>query len=337
MYFIPEFNNYDVPHEYNVPDLECEGWIREEDVPDLELLEKILINLRKQSYDGDIEKVENSISDICDVMDLDFDIKKSKLLKVKKMENKPVLKEIPLTSVQEIEQTTELCKKLMQTPYYKKVGGEGIFAIVESAKSLGISPLKALNGGMYFVKGKVEMSSRLMNSLIRSKKHSITKDKRSNDTVCILHGKRADNGDTWTESFSIEEAKKAGIYQHSWIKFPRDMLFARALSRLARQLFPDVIQDCYVEGEISLDSDINEEKEEVPTNGPLSPISEEQYSELEEALIGLDDLRERILSFIDKEYGRKALSLLPQCLFERVIFAANNEKKNKETIQEEAV
>lgn len=150
-----------------------------------------------------------------------------------------------------LEETRKLCERLMQTPHYKKMGSEGIFAIVQKARAVGVNPLDALNGGMYFVRGKVEMTSTMMNDLIRRKKHSITKDKNSDDKICILHGKRIDNGDTWCESFSIEDAQKAGIYQNQWIKYPKDMMFARALSRLARQLFPDVIKGCYVEQEIS--------------------------------------------------------------------------------------
>lgn len=159
----------------------------------------------------------------------------------------------------ELKNTQEICSSLMKMPYYQKIGQEGIVAIVGTAKSLGINPVQALMGGLYFVKGKVEMAARMMAGLIRSKKHSITRDGKSNDNICILHGKRADNGDMWTESFSIEEAERAGLTKNAvWSNFRRDMLYARALSRLARQLFPDVIGNCYVEGEISLDPNITE-------------------------------------------------------------------------------
>lgn len=160
----------------------------------------------------------------------------------------------------DLDNTKEMCLKLMESPHYKKMGGEGIFAIVETAKSLGIDPRQALSGGLYYVKGKVEMSARMMNTLIRSKKHSVSRDSRSNENICILHGKRADNGDIWSASFSLEEARRAGLLANSvWKLYPEDMLFARALSRLARQLFPDIIGNCYVEGEISQAKEIVEE------------------------------------------------------------------------------
>lgn len=147
----------------------------------------------------------------------------------------------------DIEQTQQAVKKLLQTKHYQALGEAGIFAIIQKAKSLKINAVDALGGGLYFTNGKVGMSAEMMNTLIRSHGHSITKDTKSNDQICILHGKRADNGDTWTESFSIEDAKRAGIFKDAtpWGKYPRNMCFNRALSNLARQLFPDVIKGCY--------------------------------------------------------------------------------------------
>jgi hypothetical protein len=147
----------------------------------------------------------------------------------------------------DIEQTQQAVKKLLMTKHYQALGEAGIFAIIQKAKSLKINAVDALGGGLYFTNGKVGMSAEMMNTLIRSHGHSITKDQKSNDSICILHGKRADNGDTWSESFSIDDAKRAGIFKENtpWGKYPRNMCFNRALSNLARQLFPDVIKGCY--------------------------------------------------------------------------------------------
>jgi hypothetical protein len=211
----------------------------------------------------------------------------------------------------DLQDTQKMCQFLMQTPHYKKIGCDGIYAIVEKAKAVGVNPMEALNGGFYFVQGKVEMTSAMMNQLIRSKKHSITKDKKSDDTICILHGKRADNGDTWVESFSIDDAKKAGIYRNQWLRYPKDMLFARALSRLARQLFPDTICGMYVQGEIS-EAPIIEEAPRVFT-------SEEQANKLD-AIIGDDHkYRECVMSFIKKQFDLDSLVGIPKETYDKIL------------------
>ncbi len=146
------------------------------------------------------------------------------------------------TSIQSISKMQNMCQALMKTKHYQKMGEEGIFAIVTKAKSIGLDPLEALNGGLYFVQGKVGMSSETMASLIRGVGHSVIKDPKSSNEICILHGKRKDNGDTWTVSFSIDDAKRAGLMKNMYEKYPGIMLYNRCMSMLARQLFPDIIK-----------------------------------------------------------------------------------------------
>lgn len=216
--------------------------------------------------------------------------------------------------IEEFENTKSLCLALLKTKHYQAVGEAGVFAIVETCKSLRIDPRIGLNKGMYYVRGAVEMSSRLMNALIRGKKHSITKDKKSDDNVCILHGKRSDNGDTWSVNYSIKDAERAGLLKNpTWKTTPSDMLFARALSRLARQLFPDVIGNCYVEGEISdapplydntpvqevEDKQIVDQDVEV---SPMPTITSDDVEEIE-SLIGEDEERKKsMLHFVKEKF-----------------------------------
>ena len=123
-------------------------------------------------------------------------------------------------AITEIQSTEKMCEMLMKSKHYQKMGQDGIYAIIAKAKSLNINPLEALNGGLYYVQGKVGMSSEMMASLIRQSGHSIVKDQKSNDDCCILHGKRADNGDTWTISFSVANAKQAGLFKNMYEKYP---------------------------------------------------------------------------------------------------------------------
>ena len=99
------------------------------------------------------------------------------------------------------------------------------------------------------------MTSALMAQIIRSHGHTIIQDESSTDTLCVLKGIRKDNGNTWIARFSLKDAVRAGLYDEKrinvWRKYPQRMLFARALSILARELFSDLLAGCYTEGEIS--------------------------------------------------------------------------------------
>ncbi len=146
-----------------------------------------------------------------------------------------------------------MSKSAVDSKMYKGIGDQaGVMMIMLSARELGIPPMQALNGGLNIIQGKVEISARMMNALIRKAGHQIHVQ-QSTDTECLIYGKRGDTGEEQTTSFSLAEAQKAGLIKPGggWVKWPKDMCFARALSRLARQLFSDVIGIGYVEGEIS--------------------------------------------------------------------------------------
>lgn len=145
-----------------------------------------------------------------------------------------------------------MAKQAVASKMYKGIGDEaGVMMIMLAAREMGIPPMAALNGGINIIQGKAEISARMMNALIRKAGHQVIV-KNSSDTECTLVGKRCDTGEMITASFSVAEAQKAGLVKQGggWTKWPKDMCFARALSRLARQLFSDVIGIGYVEGEI---------------------------------------------------------------------------------------
>jgi len=239
----------------------------------------------------------------------------------------------------ELEQTQRMCATLMKTPHYAKLGEVGVFTIVQKARSVGINPLDALNGAMFFVQGKVELTANTMNYMIRQKGHSITQDPKSNAQICILHGKRADNGDTMTCSFSIDDAKRAGIYRNQWDKYPDDMLFARALTRLARRLFPDTCKGMYVEGEISQALDAEREpklSQNVPKNvpkmevidQPIEKITQVQSDELNMILDECDPkYREKVMKQLAKKYPPiTCLEDLTIDLYEKIVHLAKTSK-----------
>jgi hypothetical protein len=186
----------------------------------------------------------------------------------------------------EVASMQKLCQQLMKTPHYAKMGEAGIFAITQKAKSIGMDPLDALNGSMYFVQGKCEMSGQAMLALIRSKGHSVSMDPKSTDAKVIMYGKRADNGDTWRVEFSTEDAKKQGIFRNQWEKMPKVMCMWRCVSQLSRFLFSDVIKGVYVQGEIS---------DAIPFDAPVEYVVEE------------------VVRKITQEQAEELLSILEEC------------------------
>lgn len=152
-----------------------------------------------------------------------------------------------------------IAKTAAANPHWQKLGGNGseeqkvntIFSVMLLARELGISPMIAVSGGINNIQGKFEISARIMNMLIRRQGHKLNV-KAMNNQYCTIWGKRRDTHEEMEVTYHIEEANRSGLVKagSAWQKIPQDMLFARAISRLARRLYPDTIGGCYVEGEL---------------------------------------------------------------------------------------
>lgn len=165
-------------------------------------------------------------------------------------ENLPQIQNNNFPSQVDLQSVSMIARTAHASSMYSGIGGEAkIMMILLAAKELGVGPCQALNGGIWSIQGKIEISARLMNGLIRRAGHSI-KVIRSDDECCTLRGTRTD-GDSFECSFTMEDAIKAGLAgSNVWKKYPGDMLYNRCMSRLGRRLFSDVIGQCYIEGEI---------------------------------------------------------------------------------------
>lgn len=114
-----------------------------------------------------------------------------------------------------------------------------IMACIATGRSLGISDMHALRS-INIIDGKASMSAELMVALARRAGHSITADLGPDS--CTVRGRRGDNGDEMTCTWTMEMAGKAGLLgKDNWKKYPQAMLWARPVSQLCRMLFPDVL------------------------------------------------------------------------------------------------
>lgn len=180
-----------------------------------------------------------------------------------------------------IEQATVVCQflldsKLCPAHFYEKTGDKIDFAkgkahalavVAWHGKKLGWDVMTAMQlivpvNGLISIKGDgakslIFSSGKLKaGSWVEKEEGSIDAD---NYTVHIS-ATRSDNGASLTRSFSVGQAKRAGLwiteemvkrqdgwkYQHSpWYKYPARMVYYRALGFLARDLFGDVMQGTY--------------------------------------------------------------------------------------------
>lgn len=124
---------------------------------------------------------------------------------------------------------------------------------IQAGRELGLSPTAALMG-LYFVNGRVALSAGVIGTLIKaSGKYDYRVVSLTNDACTIeffaltrrvdsATGEITERESLGVSSFDLKDAAAAGLTGRPgpWKMYPRNMLFARALTNGARWHTPDV-------------------------------------------------------------------------------------------------
>lgn len=174
------------------------------------------------------------------------------------------------------------------------------FAKIVAGQELGLGPAASM-AGIHTIEGKMSPSSNLVATLIiRSGvyRFRVVEETKDRCVLRFLFRERDGWEEIGTSEFTHEEARAAELLEKAnWRKYPKDMLFARALMRGARRYCADVFggQPIYSPDELGL--------ENIGPNGDviIDDASAEQ-TEKERA-----DTREQYLVDL---FGRDALDAL---------------------------
>lgn len=171
--------------------------------------------------------------------------------------------------------------------------------ILLKGQEIGMGAIEALTN-IHVVKGKAELSAVAMSARLLRGGVSI-ETIESTDVACRLRLSRVISGrETVIEtSFSEEDAKRAALWgKDNWLKYPQDMLYARALSRGARRIGADLIGGCYVQGEISEapteSPAMREVVDTMPQGDEVAAVTsnDDAFNELKDRIATTTDLRE---------------------------------------------
>lgn len=126
---------------------------------------------------------------------------------------------------------------------------------VMAGAELGLPPFTSMTG-IHIIQGKPALGSNLLATLIKNHPHYNYRVLELNDKVCKIQF--FENGEACGVSeFTIDEARRAGTKNLD--KFPKNMLFARAISNGARWFAPGVFGGAPVYTPEELGADVDED------------------------------------------------------------------------------
>ena len=150
-----------------------------------------------------------------------------------------------------LREPTALAQVFIQSKMFPdvEVAAQAMVKII-AGREFGLTPLQSMTD-LYIVKGKVSLNSKIIASLIKRSGKYDYKIVELTDEVCTLEffelETDAESGiikkvSIGKSSFTIKDAARAGIVNKEvWKNWPKNMLFARAVSMGGRTFCPDVI------------------------------------------------------------------------------------------------
>ena len=130
-------------------------------------------------------------------------------------------------------------------------------------RELGLSPIVSMVG-IHIIEGKPSVSANTLAALIKRSGRYDYRVTAWDSTQCVLMFRQKTDG-KWEEvgesSFTMDDAKRAGVSTKGvWTKYPKAMLFARAISQGERTYCPDV-SACALYVPEELGAEVNESGE----------------------------------------------------------------------------
>ena len=116
---------------------------------------------------------------------------------------------------------------------------------MQAGNELGLPPIYSLQR-LYMAEGKLGMSAETMGALIkRSGKYNYMVKEHTDQKCTIIF---YENGqEVYPSTFTMADAQRANLVKPNsgWVKYPRALLFSRALSQGARIVAPDALGGAY--------------------------------------------------------------------------------------------
>jgi hypothetical protein len=145
---------------------------------------------------------------------------------------------VPISDWNAMMQVAATLAKSSMVPAAYRGRPENVLLAMIAGQDFGWSPAMALRS-FHIIEGVPSLKPEIMLALVRRAGHSVSGD--VNDERAQVVGTRADTGDTMTVIYSMDDARRANLLgKQNWRNYPRDMMWARAVSALCRRLFADV-------------------------------------------------------------------------------------------------
>jgi hypothetical protein len=180
----------------------------------------------------------------------------------------------------DLEEIQSLAQLMIQSKMFSDIQGVAQGAVrILAGRELGIGPVASLRS-IEIVRGNLSIRSHLMAAMIKRSQRYNYRVTASTDERCVIEF--LEQGEVCgTSEFTTDDAKRASLLGNdSWKRYPKTMLYNRAMSQGARMYCPDIFL-----GGVFYESEIIEAEGTTSETTPVIDVEPEPVSEKQLGLI----------------------------------------------------
>jgi hypothetical protein len=126
--------------------------------------------------------------------------------------------------------------KSMVLPAALNADARNVLAVALAGRELGLGFFESMRN-IHIIKGQTALSAEL--KLALAKRDGLIIDSIDESNGCRIEAHRQDTGEKGYGEFTPEDKKTAKLSGTAWDQYPKDLYWARAVTRLTRRLMPD--------------------------------------------------------------------------------------------------
>ena len=160
-----------------------------------------------------------------------------------------------LTIPASFQDISDMAKAFVASGYFSdtKAMAQAIVKI-QAGKELGLPPVYSMQN-INLIRDRLTSSANTLAMMVKKSGRYNYRVTEHSDQSCTITFYESEEGkwvEVGTSTFTIEDAKRADLIKPGggWVKYPRAMLFSRAISQGARMYAPDAIGGVYTDEEI---------------------------------------------------------------------------------------
>lgn len=166
-----------------------------------------------------------------------------------------MVEETGLTIPESFKDISDMAKAFVASGYFSdtKAMAQAIVKI-QAGKELGLPPVYSMQN-INLIRDRLTSSANTLAMMVKKSgryNYRVTEHSDQSCTITFFESEEGKWVEVGTSTFTMEDAKRANLVKpdSGWVKYPRAMLFSRAISQGARMYAPDAIGGVYTDEEI---------------------------------------------------------------------------------------